>query len=465
MAACTVVPLPLFARHLLALLYDGLRCFLLLVVFGVQLWAADTAANAPASERRCLHSLELKQRYPEATSYDIFLGIHAQENCDPHDADVAVWAYSAEFAHRFEMPQRWISDELQGAQAISFRPIPLLREDCAAATTQGCAPEYRFIYTVYLAESTPIAWLSETTESAPLFWWGVLTRLNLAQRYLDQQNYAALRCFQGQRALACQHAALNKRSIQGITLHSLFLAEGALPQAFTVAYQSTSPEQPEHRVQIPAEFAQRAYAAYQQRRAAAPLAYYTPSLWIYSAAFAKRFNLPPQGISRQLRGAEAAMFRAILPGSKHCGWRWMPERCFENISFEMSLFLPQQVPIPWWRPEPEQAPQFWRVELRVLSDRALQGKGSLASMGGEDIVNILCYDGKYDYWCASSSVNRQLVEGYAVHSRFSTDRIQIHYFSAPIDGKKPDPKKMPREMKAVHKVILPADFYRTGRTV
>lgn len=40
------------------------------------------------------------------------------------EVDPNVYAYNAEFAQRFQMPQEWISDELKGADAVAFRVVP-----------------------------------------------------------------------------------------------------------------------------------------------------------------------------------------------------------------------------------------------------------------------------------------------------------------------------------------------------
>lgn len=40
------------------------------------------------------------------------------------EVDPNVYAYNAEFAQRFQMPQAWVSDELKGADAVAFRVVP-----------------------------------------------------------------------------------------------------------------------------------------------------------------------------------------------------------------------------------------------------------------------------------------------------------------------------------------------------
>jgi hypothetical protein len=40
------------------------------------------------------------------------------------DVDPNIYAYSAEFAQRFQMPEQWIAPDLKGAEAVAFRVVP-----------------------------------------------------------------------------------------------------------------------------------------------------------------------------------------------------------------------------------------------------------------------------------------------------------------------------------------------------
>jgi hypothetical protein len=46
---------------------------------------------------------------------------------DVHKKDPNIYAYSAEFARRFLMPEQWIAPDLQGAEAVAFRVVPSYR--------------------------------------------------------------------------------------------------------------------------------------------------------------------------------------------------------------------------------------------------------------------------------------------------------------------------------------------------
>jgi hypothetical protein len=46
---------------------------------------------------------------------------------DVHKKDPNIYAYSAEFARRFLMPEQWIAPDLQGAEAVAFRVVSSYR--------------------------------------------------------------------------------------------------------------------------------------------------------------------------------------------------------------------------------------------------------------------------------------------------------------------------------------------------
>lgn len=63
---------------------------------------------------------------PATTSVQRYLTYESRylKRRDVHKMDPNVYAYSKEFAQRFSMPMEWVSDELEGAEAVAFRVVP-----------------------------------------------------------------------------------------------------------------------------------------------------------------------------------------------------------------------------------------------------------------------------------------------------------------------------------------------------
>lgn len=67
--------------------------------------------------------------------------------------DNNVWVYSREFATRFGMPQKWISDELKGAEAVAYRVEWSSLQRCGYfGEADNCRPIERCVMDVYLTD-------------------------------------------------------------------------------------------------------------------------------------------------------------------------------------------------------------------------------------------------------------------------------------------------------------------------
>ena len=51
-----------------------------------------------------------------------------------------------------------------------------------------------------------------------------------------------------------------------------------------------------------------------------------PNVYVYTAEFARRFQMPPQWVSEELVGADAVAFR-VVAAEKTCGWVGNPQAC------------------------------------------------------------------------------------------------------------------------------------------
>ena len=73
-----------------------------------------------------------------------------------------------------------------------------------------------------------------------------------------------------------------------------------------------------------------------------------PHIYVYSAAFAQRFQMPEEWISDELTGAEAAAFR-MVPAPKSCGWNGDLNNCREDeVMCELDLYFDSnKQQLPW----------------------------------------------------------------------------------------------------------------------
>jgi hypothetical protein len=79
---------------------------------------------------------------------------------DVHDVDSNIYAYTAEFAKRFQMPEQWIAQDLMGAEAIAFRVMPGYKSCGWGGNPEACKEdEVRCVLDVYFDHSKqPLPW-------------------------------------------------------------------------------------------------------------------------------------------------------------------------------------------------------------------------------------------------------------------------------------------------------------------
>ena len=73
-----------------------------------------------------------------------------------------------------------------------------------------------------------------------------------------------------------------------------------------------------------------------------------PNIYVYTPEFAKRFQMPLQWASDDLKGADAVAFR-VMPYYKSCGWGGDPKACREDeVRCHMDVYFDhKRNPLPW----------------------------------------------------------------------------------------------------------------------
>lgn len=79
-----------------------------------------------------------------------------------------------------------------------------------------------------------------------------------------------------------------------------------------------------------------------------------PNVYIYTPEFAKRFQMPEEWVSTELKGVDAVAFR-VMPSYSSCGWGGDPKSCNTNeVRCEMDLYFDHKAnPLPWDERYPE----------------------------------------------------------------------------------------------------------------
>jgi hypothetical protein len=79
----------------------------------------------------------------------------------PFIRDTWVWAYTREFAERFQMPEEWIDPDLKGALAIAYRMSPLGHRRCGHVGVKDlCDPTLYVQQDIYYdTATTPMTWV------------------------------------------------------------------------------------------------------------------------------------------------------------------------------------------------------------------------------------------------------------------------------------------------------------------
>ena len=72
-----------------------------------------------------------------------------------------------------------------------------------------------------------------------------------------------------------------------------------------------------------------------------------PFLWVVTPEFAKRFCMPPEFVSTDLKGAEAVAFRIVKkPDDEYCGFGGNAEACAIPVALRFEVYIKRDVKLP-----------------------------------------------------------------------------------------------------------------------
>lgn len=211
--------------------------------------------------------------------------------------------------------------------------------------------------------------------------------------------------------------------------------------------------------------------------------------WVYNAAFAKTFGMPPENIFPELKGIEAAAFRIEDPGYKLCGMGGKGENCMVQSRCVTDVYIDEaKYPLPWatdqladWHPyyssvrwlekpgelgNTPKAPAGMKVESWTIGWSSLH---PFMDIQTHDEVfvghNGNVPEGYPDWGCGGGPIygyKRQIIAGlsmislsYGCMSRNSEKRnVTFRFRSCKKDGYKSLP------LKQFHEFVLPNVFER-----
>lgn len=107
---------------------------------------------------------------------------HLFQGRGTYDKDPNEWIYSKQFSQKFGMPEKWVSDQLKGVEALAFRVATMPYSTCGyGGQADRCAPAVSCILDIYVDETKhPLPWTDETAA-------GFSTRFSSAY-FLDAQS-------------------------------------------------------------------------------------------------------------------------------------------------------------------------------------------------------------------------------------------------------------------------------------
>lgn len=93
-----------------------------------------------------------------------------------------------------------------------------------------------------------------------------------------------------------------------------------------------------------------------------------PNVYVYTREFAKRFQMPTDWVSSELKGVDAVSFRVVPSPYKTCGWGGSPKGCrTDEVRCEMDLYFDQKSnPLPWDERFPEIVSNHYGYSYRFM---------------------------------------------------------------------------------------------------
>ena len=253
------------------------------------------------------------------------------------ESDNHAWVVSEYAQKRFALPEEWRDKELRGAEIAAFRVEPSGRKRChGEGDNKKCVWSFDCVLDLWIDSGTELGikkkhnvefkpWksslfiLGERNPELKAKWQNAFGLQGVTLE-VDGQTPDDPYFFE---VISYNKGALRK----GLTLVTLLIDGRAtlLPTDIPRAVRFPISQTESHLVQLPPSFWQRVL----ELHAATDTVTETnwrggreedTGLWVYSQAFAERYNMPTSRVSDELHGAEAVAYRMVPSGQSTCGY-------------------------------------------------------------------------------------------------------------------------------------------------
>ncbi|BDD87694.1 hypothetical protein [Desulfofustis limnaeus] len=276
--------------------------------------------------------------------------------------DNNVWVFNEESRKRFGMPPEWQDDGLKGAELVAFRIEPSGRQRChGAGQERNCVPSYECVLEMYINSDIDIG---NTGNPAMGFipWKSSLFTLGkrnpeLAEKWertfgLKNTQLLVSGHVQEGGVKTISYDTTQKKNLTIVTMFidgRATLLSPEIPRSIRFPVVSKG----FHTVELPPSFWQRVIGLHRSlpdidERNWRGGDEQDNSLWVYTADFAKRYHMPPSGISKELEGALAVAYQLIPTGRPSCGYFSDASNCtgsrVENI---FDMYIDHSIKLPY----------------------------------------------------------------------------------------------------------------------
>lgn len=269
--------------------------------------------------------------------------------------DNNVWVYTSKFQKRFGMPPRWTDDGLTGAEAVVWRLEPVGRRRChGEGEERECLPSYECVLESYIKNDTTNLIFEHELAFKP--WKGSVAVLAMNHSQIKERYNRAFggpsggvkvgdgKKLKNMRLDVLQyHTKMRKHLIQIGSLADCRAGLAEIKAKRVVEYFNPN-EKTIHQVDVPTSFWKRVHTYHNNQPEITSRNWLggreeDNNIWVYSADFAKRFNLPVHNINDELKGAEAIAFRVEPKPYQFCGYFGSDKNCIKVKDEAFDLYL------------------------------------------------------------------------------------------------------------------------------
>jgi|GEM_PF-4472041 hypothetical protein len=340
------------------------------------------------------------------------------KNGKPFTVDPFVWAYTPEFAKKFEMPERWIERGFKGVLAAAWRMTTIGNVTCGYdSKADNCRRPFLCQMDIYYDSSLPLPW-NYPEVMADNVWDGILSTSHLPditnqkgiRRYSRDPSHPAGimssggELLYGTRRPRAEIAYFDREFLPGIGLIG-YVGLGVCPQPGTSGPATMEFHRPEDAkkaggrqaarplvvMEFPDRYLRRLSDAYvAQSRIGADITdrllgqvsdwngrFYRdvhafkgepyvrdPFIWAYSKEFAEKYRMPPEWIEPGLKGAQAIAWRMTTVGTLLCGLSRRRESCWPQLECQMDIYFDSAAPLPWNYPNVVRDDFMWGISSK-----------------------------------------------------------------------------------------------------